>query len=152
MLTDKIVLLEPTAFLVRRLIIASLIIFGTKVFIYQMVTLIMANLLVICLPFAIKSLVDKQELLMQTISEGCIMASTFCFLAFNMVSVADNFTLGYFTIGVAGVYIAGCAMIILRNFLVYWRFELRLRLVKYEYKKSRQQLQINLKSTHLLRA
>lgn len=140
----RIVLLEPIAFLVRRLIIASLIIFGTKVFFYQMMTLIMANLLVLCLPFVIKSLVDKQELLLQTISEVCIMISTFCFIAFNIVSVEDNFTLGYFTIGVTGVYISICALIILRNFVIHMRNELRLRLVLHEYKKSRKQLQINL--------
>lgn len=74
-----------------------------------------------------------------------------CFLAFNMVSVEHNFTLGYVTIIFVAAYILVCLFIILHNNFISARHRLRRYRAKQNYKKQRKQLKSNLQLTKPLR-
>ena len=105
-------MLEPITFLLRRLLLALMLIEGPKVFLVQMVILLLTNLLVLVVTYTTDSLVSKYERRLQTLSEFTIMVTTYCFFSFNIVTVKHNFSLGYFTIGVVGFYIFICAVLI----------------------------------------
>ena len=64
-----------------------------------------------------------------------------------MVSVEDNFTLGYATIIFVATYMFVSVIIILRNIFISARNSLRRYLAKRAYKKQRESLKINLQST-----
>ena len=75
------------------------------------------------------------------------MMTTYCFITFNIVSVEENFTLGYATIGIVGLYIFVCLLVILKNVFVVIRDKLRRWRAMRSFKSKRKQLKINLKST-----
>ena len=101
--------------------------------------------------FSIKSLALAYERRVQTFTEMTIMMTTLCFMAFNIVSVEDNFSLGYYTISIIGTYISICALLIIANLLSFVYSSLRFRLAMRAYRSSRKQLAINLRSTRALR-
>ena len=94
----RIVMIEPIAFLARRIFLPMLIIFGTKVFIYQMIWLLLTNLTIMIITLASSSLTSASERRLQTFAEMSIQMTSLCFLCFNIVSVKSNFALGYTSI------------------------------------------------------
>ena len=63
------VLLEPLSFLVRRIFLPVLIIYGPKVLIWQMISIIGSNLLVMIITFTTKSIASASERRLQTFAE-----------------------------------------------------------------------------------
>ena len=139
----RVVLLHPTLFLLRRLFLATMVIYGTKVFIFQMTPLMISNVLISAM---ISQLVVKRKI--QMLAEVATMVVTDLFMAFNMIDAEDNFTLGYAAVAAVGAYIAICAFIILRSLLIFIRKLLRRKLVMRKYRKWRNQLRNDLKTNH----
>lgn len=63
------VLLEPIAFLTRRIFLAILVVFGSKTFIWQMIPLLLSNLVIMIITFATESLTSAAERRLQTFAE-----------------------------------------------------------------------------------
>mmetsp|Transcript_6439 Transcript_6439/g.8626 ORF Transcript_6439/g.8626 Transcript_6439/m.8626 type:complete len:211 (+) Transcript_6439:2053-2685(+) len=145
------VLLDPANFLLKRFCLALLVIFGPKVLIYQMMPLLYANMLTFLITYLTGSLADSYERRLQTFSGMTILLTSNCFLAFNIVSVEHNFSLGYTTVGIVALYVFICGILILRKVVIFLQASLRMWMVKRAYKKSRKQLNVNLKSTRPLR-
>lgn len=148
----KKVLLEPIAFLLRRVFLAFLIIYGTKVFIWQMTAIFVSTLIVMIITFTTGSLANQPgKRRLQIFAEISILVTSDCFLSFNIVSVEDNFTLGFATIGVIGVYVFVCLVFILHKVAVSMIDQFRRWNAWRIYKSKRKQLAVNLKSIKPLR-
>ena len=66
------VMLEPIAFLIRRIFLAILVVFGSKTFIWQMIPLLLSNLIIMIITFATTSLTSVAERRLQTFAEMSI--------------------------------------------------------------------------------
>ena len=81
--------------------------------------LLLSNLIIMIVTFSTKALAHYEgELRLRVFAEMSILVTTNCFLAFNIVSVEDNFVLGYVTISVVGFYVFISMLIMLKNLFV----------------------------------
>lgn len=109
----RIVLLEPILFLIRRVFLAVMVIYGTRIFMIQFILLTLSNMLITVITF---QLVKKPKMYM--FAELSIVIVSDCFIAFNVVKPEFNFVLGYMTIGIIGLYILVCAIIIFSKIFI----------------------------------
>ena len=107
-----------------------MVIYGTKIFIFQMIPLMLSNLLITMIVH--KLVINKR---MRMLTELAILLTTDSFVAFNMVSIDNNFILGYQAIAIIGAYIVLCAMIILAKLFIFARDKLRRMLAMRRYVK-----------------
>lgn len=57
------------------------------------------------MPYLLQSFKSTAKRRSNSFSECVVAITIYCFIVFNMVSVEDNFILGYFTIGFVSLYI-----------------------------------------------
>lgn len=93
----------------------------------------------------------KDKLRMRVFAEMSILVTSNLFLTFNIVSVEDNFTLGYVAVGVVALYVFISLLVILKDLFVYLHHKLRLCHAKWNFRVKRKQLKTSLKSTKQLR-
>ena len=145
----KKVLIQPSYFLARRLYLSYLVIFGTSdVFIYQMAQITASTLFAGILPYLIGSLRNFRERRQNIINEMLTLFSCCVFTTFNVVSVENNFELGYFVICILGGYIFIVIVGVMWSTIVGIRNSTRFYCVKRAYSKSRAKNQTLLKLNH----
>lgn len=145
----KKVLIQPSYFLARRLYLSYLVIFGTSdVFIYQMAQITASTLFAGILPYLIHSLQSFRERRQNIINEMLTLFSCCAFTTFNVVSVDNNFELGYFVICILGGYIFTVIVFVVWNTIVGIRKSVRIYCIKLSYRKSRARAQADLKFNH----
>ena len=100
------ILIDPVFYLLRRIGMAWLILQDTitplmiqlmVVFAMSFVTMITSNIL--------EAHEDKSRVRFMNLTEMVFLSTAYMFIIFNMVSVEDNFTIGYVPIVTFGVYI-----------------------------------------------
>ena len=143
----RAVMLEPITFLLRRLVLATLVIYGSKIFFVQMMLLILLNLFVIIITYSTRSLASKSMLNLQTVGEITTLITVDFFLIFRVVTVEDNWVLGYSTIGFIAIYVVVCTAYILWDSIAYSRSSLIRFLAMRKYKVQRENLGIILHAT-----
>ena len=124
--------------MLRRLVLATLVIYGSEIFFYQILLLMVLNLFVIMITIVTDSLESKSMLWLQTVGEVSTLAMIDFFLIFRVVSVEENFVLGYATIISIGVYILICFVFILCTTVVESKTRLIHFLAKKKYQKQRE--------------
>ena len=88
---------------------------------------------------------------MRMLTELAILLTTDSFVAFNMVSIDNNFILGYQAIAIIGAYIVICAIIILAKLFLFVRDKLRRMLAMRRYVKQRKEISEKLAATRAIR-
>ena len=120
-------------FLARRLYLSYLVIFGTEVFIYQMAQIMLSTGIGAILPYMIYAISEQRDRRTNALNELLTLFSCYAFTTFNIISVDDNFQVGYLVISVLGAYMV---IVILSTF---WSSikslcaKLRIRLIKRRY-------------------
>jgi len=72
--------------------------------------------------------------------EMLILVCSYIFLAFNVVSVEDNYTIGYVSIGLVFIYIAVGILVMLARSILTLRARIKVWLTMRRYKQSRIEL------------
>ena len=96
------------------------------------------NLFVIMITIITNSLESKSMLLLQTFGELSTLAMIDFFLIFRVVSIEENFVLGYATIIFIAVYIAICLVFILWSTAAEIKTSLIHFLAKKKYREQRE--------------
>ena len=91
-------------FLARRLYLPYLVVFGTEVFVYQMAQIMLSCAIAAILPYVIDSLEEARERRTNSMSEILTLFTCYAFTTFNIISVDDNFQVGYLVVGVLSAY------------------------------------------------
>ena len=77
-------------------------------------------------------------------SEVTVLFISHFFIMFNMVSVKDNFTLGFVVIGIIAGYCGFFFLIIVRNLYLHYRARIWLWLAKRRFKQQRKYYQLGI--------
>lgn len=114
-------MLNKLVFLARRIFIAYIIIFGTKVFIYQFMLMIGSQILIVLSFYMVDQFDQPFTKRMQTFSEIVVLYVCHLFFLFNVVTVEQNYLLGYLPIGVVALYLLVSLLFILRKIYVSYK-------------------------------
>ena len=143
----KKVLLEPFSFLFRRVFIAFIVIYGNVPFIWQITMVFVILIIHTAIPFLVQSQQSSSDRQLFTFNEMQTLFIAHTFIIFNMVSLEDNFLLGYWLIIIVAVYCLCNFLLILRYTFLFSKFRCKVYMVNKKYKKYRQQLKRNLNIT-----
>ena len=83
----------------------------------------LSNILIMSITILTRALNDLK---IRVFSELCILLTSDCFLIFNMVSVEENFVLGYVSVGVVGLFLLISMLIVVINVII--SFQKRIRI------------------------
>ena len=133
----KKVLIQPIYFLLRRLYLNFLVMFGSTVFVYQMAQIMLSTAIAGFLPYMIHSYGGFGERRINMINEILTLFSCYCFITFNIVTLETNFTLGYFVIFILGGYMAIVVLTVVYSTLRDICRKLRICCVMRAYRKDR---------------
>ena len=100
--------------------------------------MILITLTAALIPHLFQTFKSKTITLKFTGFEVVILLLTYCFLAFNIVSMDINFSMGYFAIGVLGIYIASCMLFVLKKVFKGLKNRLRYFFITRAYKRHRE--------------
>lgn len=120
------VLMEPLVFLGRRFWLASLIVYGAQVTISQMAQFFLMTLLSTMTTYQFETLKDAHQRRDQLWNEAVILGTSYTFLIFNVVTLEQNFVIGYVSIGIVTLYIAISLLVMLISTVLQMRIKLRL--------------------------
>ena len=112
--------------MLRRIFVAWVVIYGKDLFFVMQINLIFAaTILQIAIPYIVDSKFEASDRRMATFSETITLFIAHSFIMFNMVSVEDNFTIGYWAVAAVGTFCVVCFIIILigvvRFYKIKWR-------------------------------
>ena len=141
----RTVLLAPINFLMRRALLVLLVLYANEVLIFQIMALCFIAIIVASSLHRTEALNSSGEIRMETFTELIILQCAHCFLCFNVVSVEDNFKMGYIVIGLLGIYALVCIGLILIGTIAHFIKSLKMKFVMRRYRKSRKKLQARLK-------
>lgn len=140
----KKVLLEPFFFLFRRILIAWIVIYGTYAFIWQMTMVFAVMIFQIAIPFLVESRKLPADRRLVTFGESTTLFVAHTFIMFNMVSVEDNFTVGYWVITIVGFYCLVNFIIIFRSVFLHYKVKCKVRKAHNKYRRYRAKFHRNL--------
>ena len=146
----KKVLFYPLIFFVRRIVLVYLVVAGTKELIYQMMILMGSTIISACVVHSSETFESSGERRLTAFSEIIILLVTYSFFSFDLLDVEANFEVGYFPIGVMGLFLLISLLIMIIGGFRATKLKIRICCAKRYHKKQRKFLQGTLKMKHAL--
>ena len=135
-------------FLARRLYLPYLVVFGTEVFVYQMAQIMLSCAIAAILPYVIYSLAEARERRTNAMSELLTLFTCYAFTTVNIISVDDNFQVGYLVVGVLSAYMLVVILVVLWGTLKSIYVSIRNYRLRRSYFKNRAKRREELKLNH----
>lgn len=137
----KRVLIQPIAFLVRRLLLAGLVVLGNDLsYVFQIAIVQFSTLLSAFMYVQSESRLTATESRMNFFNEATILLVSYFFLTFNVTSVEINFQMGYAPIGIVSIYICVSVILLIFGNIIAIKKKIRRAMVLRGYKKQRASL------------
>lgn len=155
-LTDKLnlkkgryVLLEPTFFLLRRLLLGYVVVFSKKRLFEQMLIVQASSLTMIGL-YGAKVLRDRSATLSEYFNEACLLLLSYTVLCYTpwISDYAIRYMIGYASISCVLLQLIVSLYVILRHSFKAQSFKLKFYCIKRGLRKQRKELRVKLDNTH----
>ena len=142
------VLTNPFIFLSRRLWLAVLIVYGQQILILQISQVFLMTLLVALANYQFEVFKRADVRKNETFNETIVLLVSYTFIIFNVVTIEQNFMIGYVSMGITSLYMGMSLLIMLYNSCVESKERMRRKVAMQKYKKVRAQLQERLRKNH----